>query len=401
MKNNLTKTLKTDQLPFWFNPQNELFDLVYDFDKELIEERIKSKKIEEINVLSIGAFKKDVELADIDYTIDETRELIEALGHNYVDAVTQRVDKITSSYMGKGKLEEIVRIIDEQDIDYVICNHELSTSQFKRLISEFGIPVIDKVMLVMQLFARQSHTKEARLQIEITELKYLYPKITSVSDNKNSADRAHGLFNTKGSGESVVELNQRKIKNKIRNLSDELKRVKKTKEVQGKRRSDLFKIVLVGYTSAGKTTIMNGLTKSDFSTSDRFFQTTDSYYRRMFLDYNKYALLADTVGFISDLPSSWIEGFSTTFNEIMNADLILHVIDSSSDYYQRRIRVVEDILMQIDCFDKPRIRVYNKIDSLTAVELEDIEQSLNGNIMISAIRKDDIKELRAKILSKL
>lgn len=381
-------------IPFWMNPYSSLFEPFG--GANCMDVRNEGKKI---NAVLIGVFKKDVDHSNITFQMEELSELVKGLSYDCLNIFIQRIDKIMrSSYLGSGKLKEIEEYIKLNHISYAVCNDELNPSQHKQLIDAFGIPVIDKTMVVLEIFSRNSHSKEGKLQIELTTLKYLRNKINVLGlTTWMAADRGNGAFFSRGKGESVNELNQRKLNTKTRRIEREIADIKRSKSCQGKRRNEAFKIVLVGYTNAGKTTIMNYLTNEVLTSGDKLFLTTESTYRHMHRGLKKDILICDTVGFISNVSPVWIEGFQPTLDEIRNANLILHVIDISDKYHDKKRKIVQDIIDNLGVCKQEVVNVYNKIDKYEG----ELDKKDRNACYISATNNLMMRDLKWKLVDRI
>ncbi len=380
-----------EEIPFWFNPYNQLFDKIYgEHIKEIKED------VGNIKTIIIGSYNKREELDEIHFSINELHDLISVMGHEVVKIIIQRTDRgITNTYIGTGKAKEVKTYIEEHKIAYVVCNHELTPVQYRNLYTLLGVPVADRTMIVLELFKRNAKTNEARLQVKVAEYKYLLPRINSLSIGKHDEGRKNGAFLSKGSGESAYDLTQRRIKERIKQLEKEIEHRKVSRRSQKKSRENCFKVVLVGYTNAGKTTLVNALTMSNFKVSNNVFETLDSFYRKLSDTYNARVsqdiIIADTVGFMSDLPSTWFEGFASTVNEIKEADLLLHVIDLSNDYIEKYIDVVNKVLLQIGVDEQRVLYVFTKKDkSSNEPRIQQLILNYQPNICISTYNKEDI-----------
>lgn len=401
MKSSSKRVRPSEEVPFWFNPYNELYEKVFNDNNVggggFFEQ-------EEVLVLNVGAYLKKFPKDDIDFSMGELHQLISSLNHKCIDSIVQRTDKNNNTtYIGKGKALELKEIAESKGVSYIVCNHELTPVQFRNLYSLINVPIVDRTMIVMELFRRQAKTQEAKLQVQMIEYKYMLPRISSILMARGDGDRKHGGFFTKGKGETVYELTQRKIKDKIKIIERNIEKLKKSKDTQKKLRKNEFKVVLVGYTNAGKTTIMNSLTQNEFGVSSKVFQTLDTVYRKMpYINeeqFSKNILVADTVGFMSDLPSTWLEGFASTINEIENADLLIHVVDISNKYYEKHIKNVDIILNEVGIGEKRKLYAFNKIDGIeNKDEMYHMFEDYNDKIFMSAANKDDINELRKQII---
>lgn len=404
MKSSSRKVRASEEVPFWFNPYNELYGKVFNDGNEG-GKNDNFFETEEVLVLIVGAYLRKTPKEDIDFSMSELQQLISSLNHKCIDSMVQIINKNNNTtYIGKGKADELKEIAESKSVSYIVCNHELTPVQFRNLYNLINIPIVDRTMIVMELFRRQAKTQEAKLQVQMIEYKYMLPRISSVLISKGDGARQHGGFITKGKGETVYELTQRKIKDKMKIIERNIEKLKKSKDIQKKLRENEFKVVLVGYTNAGKTTIMNSLTQNEFGVSNKVFQTLDTVYRKMpYIHYDeknsKQILVADTVGFMSDLPSTWLEGFTSTIDEIKNANLLLHVIDISNKYYEKHIRKVDTILNEVGIGGKHKLYVFNKIDEIqNKSEMYHLVEDYNDKIFMSATNKNDVNKLRDKII---
>lgn len=351
------------------------------------------------NVLLVGANVND----DKDFlnSMIELASLADSLDLQVINSISQNVKDITSNYyIGSGKVKEIKSYLKEHDIDLIIFNNELTALQIKNLEGELGVRVIDRTMLILEIFARRAKSKEAKIQVELASLEYMRPKLIGANIN---LDRQSGGRN-KGVGEKFLELDKRKIDYKINELKKELKEVERQKELTSKLRNNnrIPKVALVGYTNAGKSSLMNCLLslygekeeKVVFE-KDMLFATLDTSSRKINA-YGKSFILSDTVGFVSHLPHHLIKAFKSTLDEVRNADLLLNVIDVTSPNYMREKEVTENTLNDIlEGKNKKVINVYSKIDLPTAnvIELEDNE------VFVSSKNNEGIEELVVMILN--
>lgn len=395
MKINSRAVEKSDEVPFWFNPYSELYELLF--------EKKGGKEIEEagvLNVALVGAFSKDESNENIQFEMSELKELVGVLGHKTKHIFIQHISKKSRThYIGSGKMIEIRDFIESENISYVVCNNELSTLQYKTLSDLLKVPVIDRTMIVLEIFSRNARTKESKLQVQVALMRYLSSRINMLNASERSvADRSNGAFYNRGKGESIYELNQRKIRNKILHIEKEIDRIERSKAIQQKRRKNAVKLILVGYTNAGKTSVMNSLSGVHLNAGSQIFLTTESIYRKIGECAGKDVLICDTVGFLSNLPTTWIEGFRTTIQEIEEADYILHIVDVSDEHYKRKMRVTEELLDKIHIDKSDVILVYNKIDQISADNLNDDGR---GAVYISTFDKNTIKNLRSYIFARI
>ncbi|MCU9600805.1 GTPase HflX [Pallidibacillus thermolactis] len=335
-------------------------------------------------------------------SMQELHELAYACNYDVVSELTQKLDKVNKAhYIGRGKLEELKTLIDEVQAEIVIFNDELSPSQIQVLEDEAEAKVIDRTMLILDIFASRAKTKEAKLQVEIAQLKYMLPRLVGQGVSMGRQGGGAGLKN-RGAGETKLELDRRKIETKIAELSKELNQLVKQRETQRKKRKkNQFPVVsLVGYTNAGKSTIMNAMidkynpySKKKVFERDMLFATLDTTVRQISLPDNKQFLLADTVGFVSKLPHHLVKAFRSTLEEVREADLLIHVVDIANPNYEKIIEVTNETLTEIGVTDIPVIFAYNKAD-LARISYPKIE---DNRIYLSAKQNKGIDEL-AKLI---
>ncbi|HSI66477.1 MAG TPA: GTPase HflX [Planococcus sp. (in: firmicutes)] len=311
-----------------------------------------------------------------EYALEELRNLAEACGVEVLGEVTQNLDRINPShYVGSGKVEEIKAFYEEAEANLVIFNDELSPSQIRNLEEDLECKVIDRTMLILDIFSRRAKTREAQVQVELAQLQYMLPRLVgmraSLSRQGGGSGGGGGGFANRGAGETKLELDRRKIEEQITKLHKELEHIKAQRETQRKQRmkNDVPVVSLVGYTNAGKSTIMNELLKKSGQQEekqvfekDMLFATLETSVRQIKLEDNKSFLLTDTVGFVSRLPHHLVRAFRSTLEEARNADLLLHVVDVSSEEYRYMIEVTNATLHEVGVENVPALIVYNKSD---------------------------------------
>ncbi|KGR77837.1 GTPase HflX [Ureibacillus manganicus] len=310
---------------------------------------------------------------NFEYSMVELRELARALNVEIVGTITQNLDRVTPShYVGTGKIEEIKRYYEESGANLVIFNDELSPSQIRNLEHELDSKVIDRTMLILDIFERRAKTREAKMQVELAQLQYMLPRLVGLHASlSRQGGGTGGGFRNRGAGETKLELDRRKIEDQISKLRKELEVVKDQRETQRKQRkkNEIPVVSLVGYTNAGKSTIMNQLLKKfgqlenkQVFEKDMLFATLETSVRSIELEDNKSFLLTDTVGFVSKLPHHLVKAFRSTLEEAKNSDLLLHVVDVSNEEYEFMMDVTTNTLKEIEVVDVPTIYVYNKSD---------------------------------------
>ena len=295
-------------------------------------------------------------------SIEELALLVETAGGEAVVTSTQKLPSVNpATYVGSGRIQEIAEICRTNEIDLIVADDELSPAQLKNIEDLTDTRVIDRTMLILDIFALRARSSEGKLQVELAQLKYSLPFLTGKG---KSLSRLGGGIGTRGPGESKLESDKRHMRRKIYALEEELKQIEKRRNTMRSRRKKdgIISVAIVGYTNAGKSTLMNRLTDAGVLAEDKLFATLDPVVRQITLPDGMDILLSDTVGFINKLPHDLIEAFKSTLEEAANADIILHVVDISSDHYQAEMRVVEDVIASLGAADIPRINVYNKID---------------------------------------
>jgi len=330
--------------------------------------------------------------------LEELELLADTAGADTVMRVVQTLPKReVATFLGKGKVEELGEIIEEEGINVVIVDADLSPVQARNLEKAFERKVVDRTGLILDIFAQHARSSEARTQVELAQLQYLLPRLTRMWTHLS---KQYGGIGTKGPGETQIESDRRLIRTRIAHLREKLQRIDTQRETQRKGRAELFRIALVGYTNAGKSTLMNELTAAGVHVENRLFATLDSTVRSVELTPGRTVLVSDTVGFIRKLPSNLVASFRSTLAEVREADLLLHVVDASSPAVEDHIKVVEETLQQIGAADVPAALVLNKIDLLHTEDerLRDLMQRHPVAIPISAARGLGLQSLRSRLV---
>ena len=331
----------------------------------------------------------------VEESMSELGRLTDTAGADVVDTIIQSRSAVDPKFfIGKGKLEEIREFYENEPIDLVIFNHELSPSQARNVETELKVRVITRAELIMDIFAVHAQTKTARMQVELAQLKYQMPRLRS-----QQADLAQvrGVIGTRGPGEKTIETDKRVLRERIHFISGKLKEIDKSRKEQRKRRSDLFKTAIVGYTNSGKSTLLNAIVKSSVKAEDQLFATLDTTTRKLWLGDGVQVLLTDTVGFIKDLPHDLIQSFKSTLEETMNADMLVQVIDIASVTVDDQMRVVRETLADLETEKTPMLFCFNKIDTVDTERLLEYRMKYPDAVYISAKQATNIDSLKERI----
>lgn len=350
--------------------------------------------------------------------LDELAFLAETAGAMVQKKFFQKLEHPDSrTYVGSGKLNEISTYLKANETAIIIFDDELSPSQIRNIEKVVGIKVLDRTNLILDIFARRARTAQAKVQVELAQYKYLMPRLSRMWTH---LEKQQGGIGTRGPGEAEIETDRRIIRDKLALLKEKLKDIEKQTNVQRKSRGNVVRVALVGYTNVGKSTLMNLLSKSDVFAENKLFATLDTTVRKVVLETIPF-LLTDTVGFIRKLPHDLIESFKSTLDEVREADLLIHVVDISHPNFEDHINVVNQTLVEINASDKPTILVFNKIDAyrFTVKEDDDLTPATRENlsiadlknlwiakennpcIFISAVKKENLEELRNAILAQV
>ncbi len=316
--------------------------------------------------ISIAVIEQKSNENQVNEYLDELEFLGKTAGVVTIKRFTQKLDRANSkTYIGSGKIEEIKTYLEkEEDIDIILFDDELTPSQLRNLEREFEKKILDRTNLILDIFAQRAKTAYAKTQVELAQYQYLLPRLTRMWTH---LERQRGGIGMRGPGESQIETDRRIILDKISRLKDQLKKIDRQMASQRGNRGSLVRIALVGYTNAGKSTIMNLLSKSDVFAEDKLFATLDTTVRKVVIE-NVPFLLSDTVGFIRKLPTQLIESFKSTLDEVRESDILMHVVDISHPNFEEQLMVVNETLMDIGAKEKPTYIVFNKIDQYKYIE---------------------------------
>ena len=377
-----------------------------------------STEIEPETAVIVGVMLPNQTESQVREYLDELAFLAETAGIVVQKQFLQKLPQaISKTFIGSGKIEEINLYLKDNDVDMVIFDDELAPTQLRNLEKELNHPIVDRTKLILDIFSQRAQTAYAKTQVEMARLQYMLPRLTRMWTH---LDRQHGGGTTsRGMGESQIEVDRRIIQSRIAFLKEELAKIDRQMVTQRKNRQSLIRVALVGYTNVGKSTLMNLISKSEVLAENKLFATLDTTVRKVVID-NLPFLLSDTVGFIRKLPTTLVESFKSTLDEVREADLLLHVVDVSHKNFQEQIQVVSQTIADIGAGDKPVILVFNKIDAFTYTEkdeddlspktlenysLEELKNMYFAQkepcIFISAKNKENIEEFRRTIYERV
>jgi len=376
----------------------------------------KHKIKEEERAILVGVVQKDQTQEQVEEYLDELAFLAETAGATTIKRFTQRLPRPDSkTFVGKGKLEEIKKYIQGKNVGLVIFDDELTGSQISNIETELKMLTLDRSDLILDIFARRARTAQSKVQVELAQYQYILPRLKGMWKH---LERQGGGIGSRGPGETEIETDRRIVKDKISLLRKRLSDIDKQSVTQRKERGEFIRVALVGYTNVGKSTLMTLLSKSDVFAENKLFATLDTTTRKIVFENTPF-LLSDTVGFIRKLPHHLVESFKSTLDEVREADILLHVVDTSHLLYEDQIGVVNKTLQELKAFDKPILTIFNKMDLyeekyfdewLDYSVKQDILRELkerwdretNGNcVFISASAKMNIDSLRETIITKV
>ena len=335
--------------------------------------------------------------------MSELRSLVKTADALVIESFSQFMEKPKpATYIGKGKIIEIKELMDEfEDADRpdtIIFNNDLSPAQSRNLANEFKCKIVDRTELILDIFALHARTKQAKLQVELAQMEYNYSRLKNLWGHLS---RIQGGIGFRGPGEKQIEVDRREIQNKITQHKRKLKLISKHTETKRSRRRKAINLALIGYTNAGKSTLFNQITSGDVYSADELFATLDATTRSIYLSRKEQVVITDTIGFIKDLPHSLVESFHSTLMEVLEADLLLHVVDVSHPFVFDQISAVDEVLEELGAVDKDILMVFNKIDKVKGVHFKFLKKKLQNDypqaIFISAKERENIEELYNRI----
>lgn len=355
------------------------------------------KKIENEDAILIGLATRDISKEKVQEHLDELEMLADTAGAKTIFKILQDRAKPDSAYfIGKGKAEEIAELADLNNINLIIFDDDLNPTQVRNLEKMFDKKIVDRSGLILDIFASHARTREAKVQVELAQLQYTLPRLTRAWTHLS---KQYGGIGTKGPGETQIETDRRIIRDRISTLKEKLEKIESQQKTKSSKREDFIKASMVGYTNAGKSTLINLLTGAGVLAENKLFATLDSTTRSFEIEQDKKILVSDTVGFIRKLPPHLVASFKTTLNVVRDADVVLHVIDISHPSYEDHIAVVDETLKDLGAEKKTQIRIFNKVDAINdKSKIEYVLNKYDNAILISAIKGMNIAKLNQMLL---
>lgn len=355
-------------------------------------------KVERENAILIGLATREVSKDKVQEHLDELEMLADTAGANNVFKIMQDKSKPDSAfYIGKGKAEEVAELAELNNINLIIFDDDLNPTQVRNLEKLFNKKIIDRSGLILDIFASHARTREAKVQVELAQLQYTLPRLTRAWTHLS---KQYGGIGTKGPGETQIETDRRIIRDRIAKLKDKLEKIEQQQKTKSSGRKDFLKASMVGYTNAGKSTLINFLTGAGVLAENKLFATLDSTTRSLEIEQDKKILISDTVGFIRKLPHHLVASFKSTLNVVRDADLILHVIDAAHPSFEDHIEVVDATLKELGADKKTQIKIFNKVDLITDKSKFDyVLNNYENSILISAEKGINIGKLKDMLLN--
>lgn len=360
-------------------------------------DKLKTNKVEKEKAILVGVATRAVTIKMAKEHMAELGRLADTAGAVVVETTMQRRETLDpATLVGEGKVTEIAEMVARHEADLVIFDEDLSGSQVKKLETRISCKILDRSGIILDIFAKHARTAEAKVQVEVAQLEYLLPRLTNAWTHLSRQAGGVGI-GMKGPGETQLETDKRLVRKRISELNRKLEKMEEVRVAQHNRRIPTFHAALVGYTNAGKSTLMNALTHAGVEAVDKLFATLDPTTRKVYLGPGKTAVVSDTVGFIRKLPVGLVSSFKSTLSVVAQATLILHVVDSSADDFEDQMEITARILAELCPADVPRVTVFNKIDLLEAERLEFLRAHHPQAVFISAEAKIGLDLLKLRI----
>lgn len=359
---------------------------------------IEIPKVERENAILIGLATREVSKDKVQEHLDELEMLADTAGANTVFKIMQdRAKPDSAFFIGKGKAEEVAELAELNNINLIIFDDDLNPTQVRNLEKLFNKKIIDRSGLILDIFASHARTREAKVQVELAQLQYTLPRLTRAWTHLS---KQYGGIGTKGPGETQIETDRRIIRDRIAKLKDKLEKIEQQQKTKSSGRKEFLKASMVGYTNAGKSTLINFLTGAGVLAENKLFATLDSTTRSFEIEQDKKILISDTVGFIRKLPHHLVASFKSTLNVVRDADLILHVIDVAHPSFEDHIEVVDATLKELSVDKKTQIKIFNKVDLITDKSKFDyVLNNYENAILISAEKGINIGKLKEMLLN--
>jgi GTP-binding protein HflX len=360
-------------------------------------QKLKTNKVEKEKAILVGVATRAVSVKMAREHMAELGRLADTAGAVVVETTMQRRETLDpATLVGEGKVNEIAEMVARHGADLVIFDEDLSGSQVKKLETRISCKILDRSGIILDIFAKHARTAEAKVQVEVAQLEYLLPRLTNAWSHLSRQAGGVGI-GMKGPGETQLETDKRLVRKRISELTRKLEKMEEIREAQHNRRVPTFHTALVGYTNAGKSTLMNALTRAGVEAADKLFATLDPTTRKVYLGPKKTAVISDTVGFIRKLPVGLVSSFKSTLSVVAQATLIVHLVDSSADDFEDQMEITARILAELCPADVPRMTVFNKIDLLEAERLEFLRAHHPQAVFISAEGKLGLDPLKERI----
>jgi len=372
------------------------------YDHQARGRRRLTATVTDLGVVRQKAFLIGVQLPDIppdeaERSLDELTLLTDTAGSDPIDAeLVRRSRPDPATFIGKGRAQELARLTDALDVDVVVFDNELTPAQQRNLQKVFGVDVVDRAALILDIFAQHATSREGAVQVELALHRYNLPRLRG--KGRHLSQQGFGVL-ARGPGETKLETDRRRILARVSKLERELDSLSRTRQTQRKarRRSEIPQVSLVGYTNAGKSTLLNRLTTADVLAENRLFSTLDSTVRRFTLPDGRFVLLSDTVGFVRRLPHQLVEAFRSTLDDVRDADLLIHVVDASDPDPMGQIAAVREVLSEIDATEVPELVTFNKADIANPVAVGRLRRMYPDGVVISAVTGEGMGDLAGHI----